>query len=491
MKINSTGKITYLLIFTNLLFFSYYLILGYYTRPHYDDLRLMWILKDDTIIRYLKDYYFIVSGRFMFHGLNGLVFKTILFVGEYRYYPVLFWLVGAGICCIITNSVFKGISTIFIVNAGLFFYNLYVLTNIDFAVFNWLCAMSYYLLAPILLITLLLINQKKISYLGRIVLLIFSFFIGGGQEAFTPVVLVVLFFNALFYIRQHHFNIAAILKNEKVQRLILSATIIFVCFIIVIAAPGNYARLEGDRTSEGFQLPNSIFGCLTAYTEAIGTFLYFSAFYIPYYTLIGLCFCLIGSIYKKNEVKIFESITYKKLVIYSVIAYVIYLVCSVTPNVFLYSGFGIQRNYTHVVFFTMLFICFHAFLFGYYKMKHLWVNNLKRLLIAGIFIMCGIMVFNLYHDTISARTYASSVDKRIEMLSDLNQKGVKGIVKVDPITVPYTTDPKYTLYKLTKRKINPRPVLYYISDTDTIPNEYAFHLQKVYGFNFLIQLKKP
>jgi len=39
------------------------------------------------------------------------------------------------------------------------------------------------------------------------------------------------------------------------------------------------------------------------------------------------------------------------------------------------------------------------------------------------------------------------------------------------------------------RKVNPRPVLYYISDVESIPNDYSFHYRRLYGFNFDIKLK--
>ena len=99
------------------------------------------------------------------------------------------------------------------------------------------------------------------------------------------------------------------------------------------------------------------------------------------------------------------------------------------------------------------------------------------------------MAFNIYMDSMSAREYAESVDKRISYLREMNRTGVKGVVEVDPISIPYTTDPKYQFYKLINKKKNSRPVLYYVSDTDTFPNEHAFHLKKYYGFNFMIRLK--
>jgi hypothetical protein len=121
-------------------------------------------------------------------------------------------------------------------------------------------------------------------------------------------------------------------------------------------------------------------------------------------------------------------------------------------------------------------------------MKNEWKNALNFSLKSGVIILCCIMLSNIYFDTISARNYAQSVDKRIEMLQKMNKQGVVGVVSVDPVSTPYTADPKYLLYKLLAKKTNPHPVLYYISDTEAEPNEYAFHLQKIYGFNFLIKL---
>lgn len=108
----------------------------------------------------------------------------------------------------------------------------------------------------------------------------------------------------------------------------------------------------------------------------------------------------------------------------------------------------------------------------------------------GIAILVCIMVININNDTISAYKYAKSVDDRIESLDKLNKRGLTGIISVNPIIIPYTIDTKYLLYKLIGRKNNPQPVLYYISDTEKAPNEYSYHLQKLYGYNFSIKLRE-
>ena len=103
--------------------------------------------------------------------------------------------------------------------------------------------------------------------------------------------------------------------------------------------------------------------------------------------------------------------------------------------------------------------------------------------------LIGIMTSNIIQDGKSAYRYATSVDNRIENLELLQKQGLKEVVEVAPIEVPITTDPKYFIFNMLGKKSNPQPVLYYISDTDTVPNEYAFHLQRVYLFDFLIKLQ--
>jgi hypothetical protein len=483
--VSSKKKITILLVILNLLFLLYYAILAYYSRPHYDDLHFLWQLKEMSINQYIKDMYFSRSGRFMAYLLNGIVFKTTLLTGEYRYFPLLFWLAGVSMCGYVARKLLKTNSSILLGNVIVLFYNLFILTNIDFAVFNWLCAMSYYLLAPMCLTTLVLVNKQQVKLIHWAILLLFCAFLGGGQEAFSPIVLFLLFINIFYYFQQYKKNIAATLRDKRVQRIGMALLVIFACWIIVVIAPGNYARIKGPD----FVTPTTTTCYLKGFIKASDMFFYYLFFYIPYYLVLVLLFLYLGIIAKREQLII--GLNYTKTVWVSSLIYATYLLLSVFPSVYLWSGFGIQRNYTPTVFFTLLFLCFHAFLFGYFKLKEVRVKYIIPLSYFGIVCLCGIMIINLYADTRSAKSYANSVDHRIALLQDLNKKGVKGRVEVSPINIPYTTDTKYFLFELLRKKNNPRPVLYYISDTDLKPNEYAYHLQRVYGLNFLIQLKRP
>lgn len=484
-KVRQDQLITSLLIAVNVLFAVYFLILAWFSRFHYDDLHFLWKLKEMSISEYVSDMYVTRSGRFVAYALNGIVFKTILLIGEHRFLPILFGAIGFFSVWIVIRSLLKSISRKFIFLSILFAFNLSILSNIDFPVFNWLCAMSYYWLTPLLLLLLHLIVKQKLTVIEWIFFILISVFLGGGQEAFTPIVMISVFSYALLILRNEAFSIKKSQVSPQFQKSIIALIILFVCLIVVVIAPGNYARLAADE----FSSPQNVMEFFIGMAKAVGMFSYYQFFYIPYYVILALIFCYIGFLSKKLGQLI--RMSYRKLMMFSSLVFLIYLLLSVLPSVYLWNGFGIQRNYTHVVFMLVVFISFQAFIFGYFKIQPKQSVRLTYAVTIGLVVMIGIMTSNIIQDGNSAYRYAASVDNRIENLEFLQKQGLKEVVEVAPIEVPYTTDPKYLIFNLLGKKSNPQPVLYYISDTDTEPNEYAYHLQKVYQFDFLIKLQQP
>jgi len=479
-----SDKTILLLCILNLLFLLYYLMLAFYSRFHFDDLHFLWKMKEMSIGQFVSDFYFSRSGRFVSYFKVGTYSKLILIFNEHRYLPVLCWLFGVAFCWSFARHIFRNVSNFLLINIVLVFYNLYILTNIDFAVFNWLCAMDYYLLGPMLVFVFDLVNRDKLSKMQWVLLIMVSLLIGGGQESFTPVVLGVLFSNGLYYLSLYHFKPKIVFHDIRVIRLVISIFIISICFVIVVIAPGNYKRIEMAE----FIRPMNISGYLLGYKDALSQLLYQLIFYVPYYSVLGLLFVKLG--HNTSERPTLFNLSHKTLILYSFIIYGIYVLISVFPSVYLWSGFGIQRNYTPMVFLTMLFIMYQAFLFGYFKSNIIHLKVLKNLLHIGLFALIVIMAYNFYLDRISAKNYADSVDNRLTYLKTLNAKGVKGVVEVAPISIPYTNGPKYLLYKLVGRHKNPHPVLYYISDTDYLPNEYSMHYCKYYNLDFQVKLKQ-
>jgi hypothetical protein len=473
-------KLEFLLISLNILFVIYYIVLAVFSRPHYDDLHFLWKMREMSIYEYVMDMYYSRSGRFIAYAINGVIFKTINGMNAHWFFPVLFWGIGValtiyGICKMASIKV-----NFVIVNVVVLFYNLFVLSNIDFAVFNWLCAMSYYILAPAMLALLALVLSAKNSIIQYGAIIALSIFLGGAQEAFTPIVLAVLFFMFMYILKQNKWNVLDTLHAKSVQKIIVSGLILLAILVVVVVAPGNYKRLGADE----FATPTTLNGYVKGFVNAISMFVYYISFYIPYYLVVALL------AYKLLANKLnLKLIIRKEYFVLSVSIYAIFLLLSVFPSVYLWGGFGIQRNYTTLVFVTMFFIVYWTqYLITFIHQKNEHVINISTY-IAACTLLC-IMLVNVYFDTKSARQYASDVDSRIEFAQRHQQSGSIANLVVPPLSIPYTIDVKYVLFNLIGKKSNPRPVLYYISDTNDVPNEYALHFRKYYQLDFDIVLQK-
>lgn len=473
-----------LLLATNIAFLVYFVVLAIYARPHYDDLHFMWKMQEMSIFDYVKDMYFSRSGRFGAYLLNGIVFSIINAAGASWFFPLLFIALGILISCYVATRALPKANALWLCNGVILFYFVYLLTNIDFSVLYWLCAMGYYLKFPTALLLFYFINKRKLRIWQWIILILAVFTIGAGNEAFSPLILVLLFFNGVYYLYNNHYNLRNTFSDVRIKRLCLVAMMIIMLMIIVFVAPGNYARME-DPTQ--FHRPISIVEWIKGLIHAGATYHYFLLFYIPYYiTLMTLSYLL--GVKAKINCWFRDVFDKKKYVIIGImLVYVIYVFCTILPSVFLYGNFGIQRNYTHAVFMTMLTLCAAGFLFGYWKPNiEKWV---KFLSILGLIALFSITIINCNIDFPIAKSYAESVDNRVAYCNDAQHKGYHGILEVEPLKEPITIDVKYTYFNM-MNKGNMKPMLYYISDTNDTPNEYAYHMKRLYGWDFDIVLKQ-
>lgn len=479
MKRRSDNSLKYLLFFTNFLFLLYYIILAVYTRTHYDDLHFLWKLREMSIVEYVQDMYFLRSGRFVAYAINGVIFSLIDNFQIIWIFPVLFWMFGVSLSVYGLLKILNQPFTLISINVVILFYNVFILTNIDFPVFFWLCALSYYLLAPVLLVLVALIISKKTTVQNILFISLASIFLGGGHEAFTPIAMVGV---GLIIVKEWvvaDFNFKNLLLSDIVRKSLLSLVLMSVVLIVVIIAPGNYSRLNIDE----FVSPQSVYGYVKGFAVAISTFFYFFAFYIPYYFIVALI--VYRFLDSTRIIKLFKEKSYMLIISF---VYFSYLILSVFPSVYLWGGFGIQRNYTHVVFVTMIFTVY-LFLCLFFYFQSFTDKNLKKLAVPLLACLALIMSFNIYYDSSSAKIYADAVDNRVELALTKQEMGDYSNLEVTKLPIPYTNDVKYLLFKWIGKKNNPKSLLYYTSETDIVPNEYAYHFRKYYNLDFDIVLK--
>ena len=463
------------LIVVNATFLVYWGVLAYYSQLHYDDLHFLWKMREMSVIDYVKDMYFNRSGRFVSYVVNGVVSNITDALGFHQLWAIIYYALGLGVCWLVVRDVKLALSKLALFMGMAFVYNLYILTNIDFPVFFWLCAMSYYLFLPMACLLLKYLNAEKLSWWQWVVMIVLAVLIGGGNEAFTPIVLMLMLVSGMYWWHSRGWKVKETWALPQVKRIVWTAVLMLVLFTVVVMAPGNYARMN---TGEEFVHPIGAIGWVRATADAVVMFCWFMAFYIPYYLVVfGLAYYIGG----KYGIQLPTS--KRNIVIIVIVAFVVYLIVSSLPSVFLFNGFGVQRNYTHVVFSLLLMIVMIGYVLG--NGKRFDVSG--WLCIAGVVALVVVMCINIKQDAHTARHYGKAVDERIERLCSLRDDGQKETVSVPQLPIPYTEDTKHFLLTLIGKE-TPQPVLYYISDTDTVPNEYEYHMKRVLnlGFDFVL-----
>lgn len=463
--------ILYSLVLLNALFLAYWGILAFYSQLHYDDLFFLWKMREISVFEYVKEMYFTRSGRFMSYAVNGIISNINDALGYHQFWPMFFYALGLGICWLVVKDSKLPVSRFGLFMGTCFFYNLYVLTNIDFPVFYWLCAMGYYLGFPFACLLLKYLNEEKLNWWQWLILVVLTVWIGGSGETFTPVVMLLMFVNGMYLWHSKAWVVKDTWAMPQVRRIVWVAVAMLVLLAIVVAAPGNYARMN---TGEEFVHPSGLFGWIKATSNAIAVFFYFMAFYIPYYLV-----AFVLSFYVGSKFNVTLPMAKRKLVLMLSISFVVYLLISSLPNVYLYNGFGIQRTYTPVVFVLMLVVVSIGFVMGVGRLSErcAWGSVL------GLMLLTVVMIVNIYNDVPTARNYGRAVNERIEKLCSLRDKGQMEMVTVDPLPIPYTEDVKH--FVMTRLgEDSPKTVLYYTSETDTVPNEYEYHLKRVLNLDF-------
>ncbi len=281
------------LVLVNLVFLAYWLILAFYSRLHFDDMHFIAKLRDMSIPAYVKEMYLTRSGRFVAYIINGVMSTVTTTLGFHQLWSIVYYVIGVAICWYVVKDWELAIPRTLLFLSVCLVYNLFILTNIDFPVFYWLCAMTYYLNFPIACLILKLINQERIKGWQWPVLVLAVIYTGGGNEAFTPVVLLMMLFNGLYWWRSKGWNVKETWALPQVRQIVWTAVAILILFAIVVVAPGNYGRLSD---ADHFVQPVGFEGWAKGLVNAVVSFFYFTAFYFPYYAVVFALAYYLGSL---------------------------------------------------------------------------------------------------------------------------------------------------------------------------------------------------
>lgn len=476
-QVSSMEKVIFcLLCLANIAFLVYWIVLSCNYRMHYDDVHFTWNMRDMSIYAYVKDAYLGLSGRIAGYTLNGILFTLVNWFG-YNWLPIANYILGIAITWGVVRDAFPSISRPMLFATIVLIFNVYVLTAIDFAVFTWICAMCYYLYGAMLCLFIKYLNYSKMTWWRWSILAIMTFFIGLGNEAFTPILLVVMLFNGLYLWRTYRWRIKDAWQDYRIRRIVYMAIILLVLFAIVVAAPGNYARLNGDMEAEGFNLPTGVGAFCKNLIKHIVMLFYFMAFYIPY-----LCVPLFMAYYLGTQSQYPFIVPKRKVIGGIILAVVLYVFVASLPMTFLYGhNFGAQRNYTNSCFFITLSFAAIGYVLGlgnaHHKTLSAWVVTIG---LVGMIVIVGL---NYHQDIPVAKAYAKAHDERKVYLLKLQENGQTETVIVSPYPRTATPDVKYNVYKWLGKSTS-MPAIYYEADTGTEPNEYESHVKKLLNLDF-------
>ncbi len=470
-----------LLLVLNVLFLYYWVVLSANYCLHYDDVHYMWKLRECSVSEFVREMYMTRGGNFMGYGLNGILFTISNVVGDYHVWSMIFYILGI----VITWGAFKG--TPWIKNSGtkgwlglISLYNVYVLTSVDYAVFTWLCAMQYYLFAPVICLIIKYLNRNILKWWQWILLVISAIFIAGNAISISTITFVVLFGYGMYVFYKKNWNFKNTLATPQVRRLLFIAVLMLVCFAVVFVAPGNWNRLEG---ASDIQQPQNFNEFIKAIVVCAGMFLYLMAFYFPYHLIAVTLGALVG--HKYHLALPFSRC--KSLLITLVLA-IAYLIVCVIPLAYLSNGFQIQRNYIQIGFFYMLTFFAIGYLLTNKQKKDYSKISYMSIGVCALFLIV-VMCLNIKQDLPVARAYNLAHQERETYLLALQGKGQKNTVVVAKFPSTHTPDAKYNILKCLGKSTNMQAI-YYESDTSTEPNEYERHMRKLLHLDFDFVLEK-
>lgn len=471
-----------LLVVLNALFLYYWVGLAANYCMHYDDVHFMWKMREYSIFEYVKEMYMTRGGNFVGYGLNGIIFTIANWVGDYHFWPMVFYVLGI----IMTWGAFRDFP--FIKNSGykgwlgvITLYNVYVLTSIDYAVFTWLCAMQYFLFAPALCLLVKYLSKETLNWKQWILLVGSAIFIAGNAVSISTMTFAVLFAYGVWIWYKQGWNVRNTWKKPQVRRLLLTTALMLVCFIIVYIAPGNWARMEDEFDIEQ---PANLMEFIKAIVVCSGMFMYLMAFYLPYHLIAVALGAWAGSRYPMQL-----SAGRNKVILWVLLIAFIYLIVSVLPLAYLSNGFQIQRNYIQIGFFYILVFFAVGYIWGCECKSKQHKFILPSIAIFSIFLIT-IMCLNIRQDLPIAQAYNKAHQEREVYLTELQENGQKETVIVTPYPSTQTPDAKYNVMKWMGKKTSGQAV-YYESDTDIEPNEYERHVRKLLKFEFDFVLAEP
>lgn len=406
---NLYKKLLFVLTFSNIVFFGYFLFLSYFNYLTLDDYCYIAQYKLHGFWGSIAAWYYEWQGRFA----QQFVINVILFFSQKLNSLLPFYTMFAAMWIVLIYSYFKWsiktffsnivIKNFFVVQLSVFVFFLILWLSIDRSTFFFASmSTSYYggAFALFALFYFIIIDKTKLHH--YMLLVISSIYIGGGVESYALLGLLMLVL-LVFYLM--------VFSKNKIKRALLVKTIfafllISICFIIMYKAPGNNVR----------RVQYSDITLLQSLPLALNSTYHFFkielAARVSYLLLIVFVFSFLGNSFRDKQSHneegfyLFSIILFCSLVLFS-FAYFI-------PTNYATSSMGAGRTRTLLIVIFVFAVSLWGFLLGYKTIlpqKILFMFSMI-FLIAFSFIM----VKTTYSEYPILSTYSKAEQDRIQKM---------------------------------------------------------------------------
>jgi len=407
-------------VFT-LLFILLIIIISFNNRPAADDFYYLYCVPENGIVKCVTDLYHGYSARWAAYTLAAAVIPVKWL---FAVFPVISVLLISVVIAAIIKALSQRLFSFSLKNTEAFITGIMLCSAFFFTSFSideswfWMIQVCTYAIsmAAQLSVFYCLISEKRYWFL----LLIASVFTGGSSESFALIVMAALI---LLYIFRNRLKGKIIPEKHFRFNVLLALAGCFISFLIMISSKGNLVRYGALPDASVPELIWIIF-------KTWGKSLLIKPFFVlPYYVLFGLMAFIAGRRMKAESGISFAEFLRGWMKSIALLPFIVLIL--ILPATIVMSGLPPDRAMMQVSFTITAFILIFSFDAGK-KLSELRFENSAFGICISAFLLLMVS-YHLIHQTRITMQYAKAFDERIVYLNNLNAKGQKELIALEPL----------------------------------------------------------
>lgn len=290
----------------------------------------------------------------------------------------------------------------------------------------WVASTAMYMESIIaFIIGLSLLLSKRKTVLHFLIIIICFAYAGGASETYAAIyILFLILILASFYIFPKKSMIAEI-KSRVSYKIYAALVFLIAAFIVSITAAGNSIR------ASWLPEPSFINTFYITFRELGKLYIFKFSQQLPWALLFSIPIMYIGHIYSGSvEIKPLKKIL--KPLLFSLLLLIFIHYILLFPSCYILSEAGPDRSLILMILITVFFIAAWAFYFGKHFIKNFHLIRIGFFVSIIVIIISIVTICILQFNTLSK--YSSSLDKRTEMLQQLQKEKNKRTITVSKLT---------------------------------------------------------